>query len=208
MYLDCSGHSWESFWEVTRWVAVGVVGALAVGAIAAGIIISGGLGAVLIGAGAGAILGGLTGASIAVSNGTDISTGILSGAIKGAALGAAAPLSGFGLAGFGTMIGTTFIAGSASYAIDRFGNGNSFNLGDMLIVGGSTSIQGMLSFGVGKLFNIGGKVDLVTKLTISYLSKVYAGHIGFAVDLITSYAIGSPWTAQELATNYAAIWLS
>ena len=72
MYLDSTGHSWESFWEVTRWVAVGVVGALAVSAIAAGIILSGGLGAVLIGAGA--ILGGFTGASIAVSNDTNIST--------------------------------------------------------------------------------------------------------------------------------------
>jgi hypothetical protein len=147
-------------------------------------------------------------------NGTDIASGILGGAITGAALGAAMPLGGaagaLGLgARFGIMLGTTFGAGMASYAVETKGNNREFNVKDMLIRGRITAVQGTMAFGMSyvtsSLFKMAG-MDRGFALTRRFISTATGDQLNFCFDIAIQSLMGNKLSMQEALKKYIMMW--
>lgn len=179
MYEDPSGHmpSW------LKWLCVGVVAVAAVAAVVVGTVVTGGtLGAVIAGAGVGAIAGGTIGGINAAVNGDDVASGILGGALTGAAVGATGALGGVvgtgiisggsAMLAFCAGVGSSFIAGMGNYAIETMGNNRSFSVGKMFLQGTLTAVEGAIGFGMGVAFASAGLWDRINRRKGSKVSFI------------------------------------
>jgi hypothetical protein len=154
----------------------------------------------------GATVGGIYGAYSAKQNGTHIGSGFLSGVITGAAL-TAATFMPFTATGAALMLGTTFAAGVASYAVETHGNNRQFNAKDMLYSGISTMVQGAFAFTVGHAMGMAGLKGFGQQTFRYLLTQAISGQLGFLVEVTNQRRAGKKFSKQEFLSLWIRYWL-
>jgi len=178
MYLDSSGHSWESFWNgVGNWwddnwdIVVGVTLTVAFAAVS---IATAGIGTVAIGMVVGGIIGTGFGAVSAAINGDDIGYGALSGLIGGV-------LGGLG-GGWGIASASLGVA-TLSLISDRV-NGRKRDFGRAVTAGITAGIFAGLANGYLTHVNKG-----INDITVKIINEIVGGIIFSGHNFVTDTII-------------------
>lgn len=113
-------------------------------------------------------------------------SGTIGGATLGAFLAGSSTLTAAGVAGwFGLSMGASMAGGFLGYSSEKIINGESWNCGSAIAMGGLTMLSGAFSYGAGAisgLVNIPGKLS--NKIAQNFVNDIFSAPISWITDEI------------------------